>query len=781
MKAWDGAAASSTAVQVSVSTAAVDDAPRLAASKTYSIRENSPFTSDPFSVVEVDQDAYALSLEGPDANLFTLNSNGSLSLKAPGNYEVKADYSVTLRATDSSSNGLSSTSQLVLNISDQPDQLLYFSPQSLAFIPTVDRTVTLNGIYSQDQPLPGSTAPGSFSSVLSYDGMSLDLDTSSLRQPGLTIANDDRGSQGASTLTISSSSPAQVGSFKLDFNVMPSALGPFAFSWTLEGASEYEQQINSSIIVSPDADAFITNGLLNLSAFRTPLRISTSDKQVRLLNQVDVVLPFQRSINAVKTTDSADELLLNQSLNFDLAFGDDVVDLRSLSSQSQPSIVNGLLGGGRDTVILPVFSPASPLPSVKVGDFELGFDQLQLNNGSLVKRRSDVLTISSDPIGALAQTGIDLRFAAIAADLEPGVKSLVSGQGSVVPFSIALDPGSDGRRLQVNLTGVGSTSNQALRLSLLEASLPMGYSWVVAPDGSTATLALPATFSLASGLADLRSAVSSLTAESANPAEGSLQLRWLDVNGNSLVSTVAPLQILPQLPVSNSAPIKLEFQVGLDSKIPAQLSGSGAGDTIMLISDAFDHRTDKVFGAVGDDLLIAGDGDRLIGGIGSDTLIARLGLGSTQLSGGVGNDLLIGGQNDALIGGDGADILVVRGLGNRLSGGQGSDLFVLLDSAFATSTGSAVPNRILDFTSGDKLAFNVTGMQINDFSIVDSAAGATIRLSEPWAQRFGVTDLAILQGVKSHSVLPSQIIINPPEARIGESIVSRVDVLDQTS
>jgi hypothetical protein len=114
-----------------------------------------------------------------------------------------------------------------------------------------------------------------------------------------------------------------------------------------------------------------------------------------------------------------------------------------------------------------------------------------------------------------------------------------------------------------------------------------------------------------------------------------------------------------------------------------------------------------------------------------------------------------------------------------LIGGLGADIFVLADERFGSFTGMIAPNRILDFSPEDRIALNISGLQRNDFSIVDTAAGAVVRLSESYAQYFGVSDLAILQGVRAGIVSVSQILINSIEAKAPDSIISRVDVLDQ--
>ncbi|NDC15116.1 MAG: hypothetical protein EBZ76_08055 [Synechococcaceae bacterium WB9_2_170] len=137
-----------------------------------------------------------------------------------------------------------------------------------------------------------------------------------------------------------------------------------------------------------------------------------------------------------------------------------------------------------------------------MGDFQLGFDRLQLADGSLVARRSDVLALSPAGQNGTNSTALDLRFAAVAMDLDPGLKTVVSGNGSLVGSSIALDPGSSGRQLVVRLTpsptGQGTSTAATLAVATPTA-LPAGYTWAVTTNGTTATLTLPTSFALATG------------------------------------------------------------------------------------------------------------------------------------------------------------------------------------------------------------------------------------------------------------------------------------------
>jgi Ca2+-binding RTX toxin-like protein len=104
------------------------------------------------------------------------------------------------------------------------------------------------------------------------------------------------------------------------------------------------------------------------------------------------------------------------------------------------------------------------------------------------------------------------------------------------------------------------------------------------------------------------------------------------------------------------------------------------------------------------------------------------GAGNDSLSGMAGNDTLIGGEGlDNLNGGEGDDILE-GGLGfDYLTGGAGNDVFRFTDSSEIADFPSDYPwyygdfDRITDFSSGDKIAFDFAGIKfIGDSSFSGS-------------------------------------------------------------
>jgi Ca2+-binding RTX toxin-like protein len=120
---------------------------------------------------------------------------------------------------------------------------------------------------------------------------------------------------------------------------------------------------------------------------------------------------------------------------------------------------------------------------------------------------------------------------------------------------------------------------------------------------------------------------------------------------------------------------------------------------------------DIIIGTTGNDLIAGSTGNDTISGLaGLDTLSGLA--GNDSLDGGAGNDLLTGGLgNDTLLGGTENDTLngvdASTGFGqneiDRLTGGTGSDRFVLGDSArtYYLGNGRSDYAIVTDFASGD--------------------------------------------------------------------------------
>jgi Ca2+-binding RTX toxin-like protein len=103
--------------------------------------------------------------------------------------------------------------------------------------------------------------------------------------------------------------------------------------------------------------------------------------------------------------------------------------------------------------------------------------------------------------------------------------------------------------------------------------------------------------------------------------------------------------------------------------------------------------------------------------------------GANTVSGGAGDDTLYGNSGDDVIdGGSGNDLVEGQGGNDRLTGGAGVDRFMFRQNAVA-STGA---DHITDFSSGDKLLFDVTSgptgpLNANAFRVGTTALDADDR------------------------------------------------------
>jgi hypothetical protein len=116
---------------VSVTVAAVNDAPTLSIASTINYKENNTITIDP-SAADVDGDDITLTLGGTDAESFSL-ANNILSFNTPPDFETKNSYSITLTLTD----GIETVEKLItINITDVNESIGYKVPTSIDVIET---------------------------------------------------------------------------------------------------------------------------------------------------------------------------------------------------------------------------------------------------------------------------------------------------------------------------------------------------------------------------------------------------------------------------------------------------------------------------------------------------------------------------------------------------------------------------------------------------------------------------------------------------------------------
>jgi hypothetical protein len=116
---------------VSVTVAAVNDAPTLNIASTISYKENDTVTIDP-SALDVDGDDLTLTISGTDADSFTLTNN-LISFNSSPDFETKSSYVITLTLTDGV---LSVEKTITININDINEDIGYKFPTSIDVIET---------------------------------------------------------------------------------------------------------------------------------------------------------------------------------------------------------------------------------------------------------------------------------------------------------------------------------------------------------------------------------------------------------------------------------------------------------------------------------------------------------------------------------------------------------------------------------------------------------------------------------------------------------------------
>ena len=116
---------------VSVTVAAVNDAPVLNIASTINYKENDTVSIDP-SAIDVDGDDLTLSISGSDSESFTLTNN-LLLFNSPPDYETKDLYTITLTLTDGI---LSVEKTITINIKDINEDVGYKVPTSIDVIET---------------------------------------------------------------------------------------------------------------------------------------------------------------------------------------------------------------------------------------------------------------------------------------------------------------------------------------------------------------------------------------------------------------------------------------------------------------------------------------------------------------------------------------------------------------------------------------------------------------------------------------------------------------------
>ena len=119
---------------VSVTVAAVNDAPTLGIASTINYAENKTDTINP-SAADIDGDDFTLTLGGTDAESFELSATNILSFVSPPDFETKDSYSLTLTITDGV---VTVEKSITINITDVNESIGYKVPTSIDVIETKD-------------------------------------------------------------------------------------------------------------------------------------------------------------------------------------------------------------------------------------------------------------------------------------------------------------------------------------------------------------------------------------------------------------------------------------------------------------------------------------------------------------------------------------------------------------------------------------------------------------------------------------------------------------------
>jgi Ca2+-binding RTX toxin-like protein len=172
---------------------------------------------------------------------------------------------------------------------------------------------------------------------------------------------------------------------------------------------------------------------------------------------------------------------------------------------------------------------------------------------------------------------------------------------------------------------------------------------------------------------------------------------------------------------------------------------------------------DRMFGDKGDDVLLAGAGDdEVSGGEGNDDLNGNQGNdvlngneGDDTVRGGQGNDIVRGGAgNDDVFGDKGADTLIPDA-GDRVTGGEGDDIFLLVRGNGAFNPAEA--GNITDFRADGTDFLQLQGVTFEDLNIFDGIgdnAGKAIVQDRLTGRTLAVLDGIIAAALTRDNFLP---------------------------
>jgi glycerophosphoryl diester phosphodiesterase len=168
-------------------------------------------------------------------------------------------------------------------------------------------------------------------------------------------------------------------------------------------------------------------------------------------------------------------------------------------------------------------------------------------------------------------------------------------------------------------------------------------------------------------------------------------------------------------------------------------TGAGNDEVDILATSAIAGRNRINTGSGDDTIFISSKDNRVFGSAGNDELDATDSMGGNRMSGGEGNDIFYLGMSDRALGGAGDDQFYVQSGGdNIISGGMGADQFWIVNGEVAEAA-----NTIVDFEIG----VDVIGI-LGAASLGIDATSLTLNEMDGNTEvAFGGNTLAILNGV----------------------------------
>ncbi|MBU2984233.1 retention module-containing protein, partial [Saccharophagus degradans] len=248
-----------------------NNAPQLGDDATVNVNENETAVGN-FAATDADGDTITYSLEGADANLFTIDALGNLSFVTAPDFETNAGpFNVVVTATDNGLGNLSDSQSITINVLDVNEN----NDPNIA--PVVDAALTVNG-NEDDAPL-----------VLDLLQGATDADGDTLSVSGVVL-------EGGNAIGVT-----QVGN---NFEINPDAYNhladgeteTIAYRYTISDGNGGSVEQTATIIISGTNDApQVSASLLSVavdtdSAFNLNLLVGATDAESDALTVTNFTL-----------------------------------------------------------------------------------------------------------------------------------------------------------------------------------------------------------------------------------------------------------------------------------------------------------------------------------------------------------------------------------------------------------------------------------------------------------------------------------------------------------